>query len=564
MSTSRNKLKFDRSIAEAASKSPFVWAVSYVALPKGVEWSFDDMKWQVAILDDLHPSIVSMKPTQIGHTTIATLKALWFISYNQSRAMYTLPRRDDVTDYTVSTVDPIIEHSEFLSVRTTSSSTRLKRVGDSFFHIMEASVTPRMLPVDILVNDEVDLSDQDNLEQFVARLDRSKYQYHYRFSTPTVSGFGIDAEYARSDRREWVITCSRCNNELVLDWNIHLVREKVPYYECDKCHQVLRIEDIVNGEWIAQSPSSNIHGYHISHMMMPISRPPAKLIEEEIVMDTRTFYNLRLGAPWRPVGGSMPLVLFMEHAFRSGHVMQAHKEKGYTYYLGADQANDIHVIVGRVANNSEHIEIIYVEHIKHSVDSDQFDRLGAIIRMFDIDFGVCDANPNRASIYSIAREFNGKIGAADIGAYNYPFKWHGFEGDSAYKIVCNRADALDGLRDDIGNERMSFWGTWEGRDKIVSDVIDQCGNLKRDTAKRKLQSGGEKVVSVWRKTGPDHFAFALAMLRLAVMISPNKSSFDFAVIGDDGARSRSVKESKVWKGLVYEVEEHDHEMAYIG
>jgi len=561
----RQKRKFDENVSLAASRSPFVWSVSYIALPKGVHWSFADMKWQIDVFDDPHPHLVGMKPTQVGWTTIASCKTLWFISNITSRAMYTLPRRDDVTDYVSTIINPFIEGSEYLRNKVGRTDTlRMKRIGESFFHVMEASVTPRMLAVDILINDEVDMSDQENLEQFAARLDRSKYQYHYRFSTPTVAGFGIDAEYERSDRREWMVTCSRCNREQFLEWEVHLIRpdsaDDEPYYACEACKEQFRLEDIIDGKWAITNPDSDIHGYHVSHMMLPLTRPPKQLLAEEAVMDTRTFYNLRLGRPWKPVGGSMPLHIFMDHSFRSGHDRQTHRQDGYKYYLGADQGNEIHVAVGRVPDGTDRLEIVYLEHIKGGKGREQFERLAAIMRMYEIDFGLCDANPNRASIYSLAQELHGKLGAADIGEFNYPFKWHGFKGEAAYRMVCSRSDMLDGLRDDIIRERISFYGSWGNRDKLVSTAIQECGNLKRDTAKRKLRSGGEKVVGIWRRVGSDHFAFALSLLRLAAEVSPNKASFGFHEVGagrePENVEGTVKKESKVWKGLTYYVEDN--------
>lgn len=562
MTTSASRLKFARDIASAAERSPYVWAVSYIALPKGVHWTFEDRKWQIEIIDDLHPEIIVRKPTQVGLTITSTTKSLWFASLHKSRVMYTLPRRDDVTDYVAAILNPMIEGSDYLSGRMGKTDTlRMKRIGDSYYHVTESTVAPRMLQVDLLVNDEVDLSDPDNFEQFIARLDASPYQYHYQFSTPTVSGYGIDAAYERSDRREWVVKCSRCNTEQFLDWEEQLVKPagRSPYLACNGCKSPIRNDDIVDGRWVITNPGASVHGYFVSHLMLPITRPLEQLVRESDLIDKKTFYNLRLGKPWKPIGGSMPMSLFRDNAFRSGHPMQAHREDGYRYYIGADQGNEIHVAVGRVPDGGDNIEVVYLEHIKPSRGEDQFERLGAIIRMFDADFTLCDANPNRQSIYNLAQNMHGKIGAADIGAFSYPFKWHGFNGDSAYKLVCSRTDILDGLRDDITSGKISFWGSWDTRTPILKDAIRQCGNLKRDTTKRKLQSGGETVVGVWRKTGDDHFAFALSLLRVASIIAPGKSTFDFVVVGDDRARENVDKEkivnSKVWKDTRYYVGE---------
>jgi len=295
-------------------------------------------------------------------------------------------------------------------------------------------------------------------------------------------------------------------------------------------------------------------------MMMPVTRPLERLIEEEKVMDRKTFYNLRLGMPWRPVGGSMTSAMFRDMAFTTGHEMQRHRTKGYRYYVGADQGNDIHVVVGRVMDGSERIEVVYAEHIKPRVSGSQFDALAAIIRAFDADFVLCDANPNRSSAINLAREFHGKMGVVDIGDYSYAYKWNGFDGEAAYRMSCTRTDILDGLRDDIGAGRITLWGNWLSRDREVKQIIDHCSNMKRDTMQRKMKSGGEKVVGVWRSVGPDHFAFSMALLRIAAIAAPRVSSFDFRVAGDnsrDNSDSRDDdnkkrKKSKVWEGVSYE------------
>ena len=87
--------------------------------------------------------------------------------------------------------------------------------------------------------------------------------------------------------------------------------------------------------------------------------------------------------------------------------------------------------------------------------------------------------------------------------------------------------------------------------------------MKRDTTTRKLQGGGETVVGVWRKVGADHFAFALALLRLAAIISPNSTNFDFVIVGDhdsiiqaheDNGNSK-IEKSKIWEDVYYNVGE---------
>ena len=307
------------------------------------------------------------------------------------------------------------------------------------------------------------------------------------------------------------------------------------------------------------NPESDTHGYHVSHMMLPFTRPVDKLYEESKVMDVRTFYNLRLGRPWRPIGGSIPPQVFRDYSFQKGHQKEEWPRKGETYFLGADQGNDAHIMIGRLTESGD-VDVVYAEHVQPSSTDDHFERIGALMRLYNVRYGIVDANPNRVSAYKLCEEFDGKLSACDIGGLDYPFRFHGFTGTSAYKVNANRTDMLDGLRDWLVEGRFQIWGSWDTREPIVDEIINHCDALKRDTTTRRVQGGGEKVVGVWRKAGKDHFAFAFSLLRLAAVINPGAHSFDFAVIGQ-GRDKRNIKKrkSKVWKDLEYEIEVGEEE-----
>ena len=188
------------------------WAVTNIQLPKGAKWDFSDRKWQLDILNDTSKKIVCRKPTQVGMSTVFLIKMLHFADENACRLLYTLPRQDDVYDMVNSRLHDIVTESPY--VRTAISevdNVRMKKFKKSWLHFIEMSVPPRMLDADWMVNDEVDLSNQNNLQQAVSRLDASKYNTHHQISTPTIEGYGIDALYEISDKKQWFVQCGYCN-----------------------------------------------------------------------------------------------------------------------------------------------------------------------------------------------------------------------------------------------------------------------------------------------------------------------------------------------------------------
>ena len=85
---------------------------------------------------------------------------------------------------------------------------RLKVYGSSYIHFMESTVPPRMLDVDLLINDEVDLSNQDYLEQYIARLDallRPCLENIHADHTQLWNTRGIE----RSTKNTWFVKCPR-------------------------------------------------------------------------------------------------------------------------------------------------------------------------------------------------------------------------------------------------------------------------------------------------------------------------------------------------------------------
>lgn len=218
---------------ELEKESALFWSIRNIRLPKGMAWDFSNRAWQAQIFDDPTDDLVVLKPTQVGMTTVMLCKMLHFATYNNVRAMYTLPRQDDVYDLVNGRLERIIADSPTLSSRIgTIDNVRFKTYGQSYLHFMESSVTPRMLDVDILVNDEVDMSNQDNLEQYVARLDASLHRIKYRISTPTIPNFGISSLYDDSDQKRWLVKCPSCNHYQELDWEKKCCAQKKRHATC--------------------------------------------------------------------------------------------------------------------------------------------------------------------------------------------------------------------------------------------------------------------------------------------------------------------------------------------
>ena len=513
--------------------------------------------WQIDLFEDRSDRLVIIKPTQVGLTTIAIVRMLWFLRYRVARGMYTFPRRDDVHDFVNSRFEVMVQNSPAIKkIMRGTDNIRMKQIGKSFLHFHEASVPPRMLDVDKLINDEIDLSDPAVLVQYPSRLDASKYKIHHRFSTPTVPGFGIDALYHRSDMKEWMVKCSGCNHWQVLNWEKNLRVDKRTaraWYACTACEKVLAPWDIDKGAWVAQKTDVKTResGYRISQMMMPRMHPPTRLWELFGEMPLKDFYNLRLGIPFRPPGGSLTRELVLDSCFpdpetnpRDEFEIEFAPEPKQNYYMAYDQGNDLYVIVGKFVNGKMHVvraEIFPFEEKKG------WERIAKLFHTFQPRFMLGDATPNTHSARDLTEEM--PTGRAMVG----------FEGSTTSQWVVNkkkltvnigRTEMLDRVRDTVLAGGVQFPGCKEPIHINIATIVDHLTNMERDEVVRKTHSG-DKLQGLWRHTGADHFFHVLGHLLIAREIRPT-GQFRFNVVGGqtDIEDREELKKSKVWKSIV--------------
>jgi DNA-directed RNA polymerase subunit RPC12/RpoP len=493
--------------------STLIWAVSNIQLPKAAKWDFSNRAWQPAILDDKSQQIVCQKPTQVGMSTVFLIKMLHYATNNTCRLMYTLPRQDDVYDMVNSRLREIIAESPAVKSQLTDiDNVRMKKFGTSFLHFSEMSVPPRMLDVDWIVNDEVDLSNPDNLQQITSRLDASSIGIQHRISTPTIDDFGINSIYKLSDKKQWLVECSYCSFEQAMDWDLNVAhKNEATWYICAKCHNRLYPEDINAGHWVATNPSSPISGYQINQMMVT-SITPEKLYSEYEKVRRKTFYNNRLGLPYSAASVTMDIATLKNNCFRSNHLQEFSAiDPDAQYVLGCDQGNLLHVVIGKLSGTQ--IQIVWLGVI------DSFDELNKLIKRFKIRKGVIDALPNHHDSRKIAESSRGKILAA------YFTKVQDMYQEQENRIVINKSDSYDELLQMVIDGRLQFYGTAETMDESALGAVTHLANMRRDMGQQVSNHGGVSNFHIWTSVGPEHYADAMLYMILAADITSTGSDF---------------------------------------
>lgn len=215
-------LEFHASVADSVLSTTFVERIekficenTYV---KGANWSFEDHEFQKAIVNDPRPESDCQKCAQMGLTELEIRRALGFISLNTgATVIYTVPTRSFALKFTKGRIDPIIASSKTLREKlvTGADGSEFKQIGSGFLYIGGAQNTSQSIsvPADYLIHDEVDFSNPNALAAYGSRIRHSDFKIRRHFSTPTVSGYGINLRIQSSSQARYSVRCSKCNHE---------------------------------------------------------------------------------------------------------------------------------------------------------------------------------------------------------------------------------------------------------------------------------------------------------------------------------------------------------------
>lgn len=338
-------------------------------------FGFRGYAFQRAIADDMHPDLDVMKISQVGLSEIMQRKALAICVRNPGRVgIFSLPNEAMYRRFSQSRLQPLLESDRVFRGREGETrSMSLVQIGSSFLHVVNATeASATSTSADFVFTDEVDLSDQKVLALFASRVQNSDMAVRQRFSTPTWTGFGIDATYSASDQREFGIKCRACNH-----WQVPLFDRRWvdipglaaegpladlddasilslnlepahPYVVCERCRAPLDLDDESTREWIAAFPSrTQGRGYRVRPFSAGRITVPyilAQLVQYRRRDFVRGWWNTVLGEPYIDSRSRLD-----EATIRANFVSPGVPDlaPGTPVHLGIDMGQVCHVILGR-------------------------------------------------------------------------------------------------------------------------------------------------------------------------------------------------------------------------
>lgn len=470
---------------------PVEWVADYkLTDEKGQPLTFSDRSYLIEPYNDMAQQQVFKKGAQVGITTLAINKSLWFADTRNVSLIYTMPTDTDVRLFSQMRLKPIIGGCEYLKSRIEDvDNVSVKRLGSSalYFRGTWTETQALSVPSDLNVHDEVDFSRPDIRDMYHERLSASIYKWQWNLSTPTIPDFGIDALFNKTDQRTWLVKCEACGADVDIDFFKHVKQLNGKWaYVCD-CGKELK--DRNSGKWVAKHPDREIHGYYIPQTIAPWITADdlmAKYTKAKDDGKLKNFYNFALGLAYSAGNSILNRDIFLRQ-IRDYDMPGA--DEGCV--MGVDQGDLLHVEVRKQLDG--------VSRVVHLEVCDSFERLDQLMHTFGIRACVIDGLPNKHS----AKQFRDRhFGKVFLAFYNERDNAKEFEASAKepYSLILDRTETLDSS----ANVWINGIATLPKKSVIVERFMEQMCNMQRAEIEDKH---GQKKYA-WQKTGEDHFRHA--------------------------------------------------------
>ena len=507
-----------RIIEGRTNKSIGDWVCENTTFGNGKHFSFTRHKFQKDILNDMHPNMCVKKLSQMGITEISIRKSIAFLSRNPgTNVLYTFPDINMKKRNSQTRFKPIFDRDFALERGSTQiRNNDIMQLGNSFLYVsanVESDATST--PVDMIINDEYDLSDQEFLALVNSRIQHSNFKIKQGFSTPTFDNYGISLEYSTSDQREFWCQCPHCNHWQIPMYNLDNVyipnlpdsvadlRTDIDptlaasldldnaYVKCAKCGKPLDLGDDAKREWVAKYPErSHSRGYWIrpfSSDLLSIRYLVTTMSDLVKKDQIRRGVNTVLGEEYADKNARLELKDIVE-CMQDSRIPDISKDK--PCFVGIDVGVNCHLVISTNESDVVLFEVVQFDRL--------LDRLKELDEKYNIVCGAIDRHP-QIILSNMVRDWSEKRIYPVVYGQNRDVEPHTeLDGNIDYYTI-NRTNDLDTIKDLINTHKMKFYGYGN----LKSTIIEHLRDMFRD-------DGEDGAQPRWKKlTGNDHFFHAL-------------------------------------------------------
>jgi hypothetical protein len=286
----------------------------------------------------------------------------------------------------------------------------------------------KSLPVGFLVCDETDEMTQDNIPLVLERMSGQLAKQAFLLSTPTVEGHGINAYFKDSNQNHFFFPCPSCGRQTELvfpeclvvptdDWLDPKIADT--HIVCKECKNILpheaKPEFLGRGVWVPKHEQRDSVGFYINQLYSSTVKPyelaTAYLKSQTNPADEQEFYNSKLGMIHEVDGAKVTEEEIKSCIAKGIRKVDVAPNNSYVT-MGVDVGKWLHFEIdqwfigdgpGRDININSQCRVLAEGKVR------EFEELDELMRKYQINFCVIDANPERRKALEFARRFWGHV-----------------------------------------------------------------------------------------------------------------------------------------------------------
>lgn len=517
------------------------WLCNNTSL-RGDLWGYKYHEYQVEIANCNARKLTVKKCSQVGLSELLLRKVLAFVNImNSINAIYTLPSAVIARKFVKGRFDPAISGSKIMSdnLNPKVNSTEMKQFSNSFLYINGSYGQSSAIstPAEMVVQDEVDFCDPKVLTTYAARLRHAvDGGYLWKFSTPTVGGYGISESFNNSDQRYYLCKC-KCGHEGVPNFYEDTV---IPGYNdsmkdfrksvvndptvdiagamilCPKCRKPWPVSDPDRRRWVAAKSKVRDHvGYQVNPWDVPHFNSMSVILNQADNYDTHMDWtNFVLGEEYTDSDNSFVRDNLDRDTIVSPVLPQEGKIVASDCVMGVDIGKTSWIVIGKMTNRG--LEILYAEKIQEKSGTDIPDRVVVLFVMYGVRRVVIDAGPEFSTVLRVISSPKVPEGWA-YGCYYVdidPKKMIDISEREGWVFHVHRTKSLNEIASLSANNRLLL-------PKMGETQIIKSHLLALKHIDQKEKGPAEKIRSVWISTGPDHYGHAINYCNVAAVTLGN-------------------------------------------
>jgi phage terminase large subunit GpA len=493
-------------LRRAAELDPLAWTLQYRRIGAA---PFRLPPPLIDLYRDRAPAIVVAKAAQVMISEWAVNLAFWCAETGaggRGNVLYVFPAAQQLGDFVRARVDKAIADSPYLQLRLNPAdgageldNVGLKRLGRGFLYFRGSSSEAGLLTVDadLVVFDEVDRLKPGTLSLADKRLGSSLLGWQRFISTPTYPEIGIDALWLKSDRRRYHLRCDACTTWQALEFPNNVIEDGTVI--CSACRAPL--DRLKAGEWVAERPSADMHGYNMTKLLSPradiaaLAKLGYRILrrEETDPSAIQQFWNQDIGIAHAPEGGQLARADI--EACIADYSLDQWRPTGCT--MGVDVGSRLHVRINAPSPTSAgKSRAAFIGNVPG------FDDLDRLMNQFDVSACVVDAAPEGHAARAFRDRFQGRVWLCHYpNTANWPHKEPKVFNRDERTVAAHRTLTMDAAFARIRERRIEYPREVLSVPEFVEHMTAPVRVIEKDNA-------GNFVARYVESGRPDHLAHA--------------------------------------------------------